>query len=297
MELCLGTVQFGMNYGIFNQEKKKPEYCIECLDYATQNGIYAIDTATAYGMAEEITGRFLALKTISRDKLFISTKFLPNILDDYKIDEYEQVIRSNLQNSLKILHTDYVDVYFLHSSRYAFRPDILEALSKVQKEGLAVKVGVSIYDPEEAFACYQSPYVDYIQAPYSVFDHRMKESGILNKVAMGKCSVDVRTAFIKGLIRLEVSEVPSYLEKAKPILNELDLLSKRTGYSRIELAIGYIKREKTIRHLVFGIRTLEQLKEDINAFHVDVPGEILIEIDKIFSGISADIVVPSLWKK
>ena len=297
MDLCLGTVQFGMNYGIFNQEKKEPEYCISCLDYATQNGIYAIDTATAYGMAEEITGRFLALKTVPRDKLFISTKFPPNILDDYTIDEYDQVIRLNLQNSLKMLHTDYVDAYFLHSSRYAFRPDILEALSKVREDGLAVRVGVSVYDPEEALACYQSPYVDYIQAPYSVFDHRMKESGVFNKTTMGKCSVDVRTAFVKGLIKLNISEVPSYLEKAKPILSELDLLSKRTGYSRIELAIGYIKREKNIRHLVFGIRTLEQLKEDINAFHIDIPGEILIEIDKMFSGISADIFVPSLWKK
>ena len=50
MELCLGTVQFGMNYGVYVQSKKDPDYCIKCLDYATQNGISAIDTATAYGI-------------------------------------------------------------------------------------------------------------------------------------------------------------------------------------------------------------------------------------------------------
>ena len=60
MELCLGTVQFGMDYGIFDTPKKQPDYCISCIDYATQNGINAIDTATAYGIAEEIVGNFLA---------------------------------------------------------------------------------------------------------------------------------------------------------------------------------------------------------------------------------------------
>ena len=62
MKLCIGTVQFGMDYGVFDAPKKDPEYCLKCLDFATQNGINAIDTATAYGTAEEITGRFLAKK-------------------------------------------------------------------------------------------------------------------------------------------------------------------------------------------------------------------------------------------
>ena len=93
MQLCLGTVQFGMDYGVFDQLKKSPEYCIKCLDYATQNGIYAIDTATAYGIAEEVTGRFLEKKTIQRDRLFLSTKLLPNILDQYPEKDYLKVIK------------------------------------------------------------------------------------------------------------------------------------------------------------------------------------------------------------
>ena len=82
MQLCLGTVQFGLDYGITGQKKPPQEYVVECLDYATQNGILAIDTAAAYGTAEEVVGTFLAKKTIPRNKLFISTKLLPNILDE-----------------------------------------------------------------------------------------------------------------------------------------------------------------------------------------------------------------------
>lgn len=297
MELCLGTVQFGMDYGVFNTPKKDPEYCVRCLDYATQNGINAIDTATAYGMAEEVTGKFLAMKTIPRENLFVSTKLLPNILDDYDEKDFELVIKENIEKSLKTLHTDYIDAYFLHSSRYAFRPDILAALESVKTEGLARNVGVSVYYPDEALACYESSYVDYIQAPYSIFDHRMKQLGVFDKEKMGRCQIDVRTAFIKGLIRLTMDEVPDHLVKAKPILAKLDEYCEKTGYSRIELAMGYIKRQDNINHLVFGIRDLGQLQADIAAFEKKIPVEIFDEVDKEFENIDADTVVPSLWKK
>lgn len=297
MNLCLGTVQFGMDYGVFNQPRKDPEYCISCLDYATQNGINAIDTAAAYGIAEEITGEFLARKMVPREKLFLSTKLLPNLLDDCNPCEYTKIIRKNLVKSLKTLNTDYVDTYYLHSSRYAFRDDILGALYEVKKEGLAKNVGVSVYYPNEAEACLQSPYVQSIQVPYSIFDHRMKENGIFGSGADAGCNIDVRTVFIKGLIKLRESEIPEHLSKAKPILQKIDKYCKETGYSRIDLAMGYVKREQSVNHLVFGIRTIEQLKEDVESFWKDIPKKIFDEIEHDFSGIPTDLVVPSLWVK
>lgn len=297
MELCLGTVQFGMDYGVFDTPKKDSEYCITCMDYATQNGICSIDTAAAYGMAEEVTGAFLQKKTIAREKLQICTKFLPNILDDYEQKDYKRVIKENLEKSLRTLNLDYVDTYLLHSARYAFRPDILEALSSVQKEGLAAHVGVSVYNPEEALACFESPYVDYIQVPYSVFDHRMKEYGIFDAEKKRNCTIDVRTVFIKGLIRLTQEEVPKHLAGANPILAKLDEFCKKTGYTRIELAMGYVKREKEVKHLVFGIRDMMQLKEDIAAFERTIPEYVFTEMEESFAELDTNIVVPSLWKK
>lgn len=297
MELCLGTVQFGLDYGIIGQKKPSQEYAVQCLDYATQNGIRAIDTATAYGTAEQVTGAFLVKKTISRDKLFISTKLLPNILDECASEELGKAVRENLQHSLQTLHLDYVDAYLLHSARYAFRPDILAALAAVQKEGLARKVGVSVYEPEEAMACYASPYVDFIQAPYSIFDHRMKKSGALQQAAAGGCEVHTRSAFIQGLILLKEDQVPPFLEKAKPIIRKINAICKQTGVSRIALAMSYVKRESAISHLVFGVDSLEQLKEDIILFQQDLSASLLAQMDSEFAGIDAEIVMPSLWKK
>ena len=59
MKFCLGTVQFGMNYGICNQMQPTIDDSVNMLDYATQNGINAIDTAFAYGTAEDVVGKFL----------------------------------------------------------------------------------------------------------------------------------------------------------------------------------------------------------------------------------------------
>lgn len=297
MELCLGSAQFGMDYGIRGQRKPSLQDAVKCLDYATQNGITALDTAEAYGNAQEVLGAFLARKTIPRDKLKISTKFLPNVLDERKPEEYADFILERLKETLRTLHLEYVDAYLFHSARYAFCPDKLEALYQVKEKGLTKKVGVSVYEPEEAYACFESPYVDFIQAPYSLFDHRMKEAGVFDSPKRGACEIHTRSAFIQGLVTLDEDEIPPFLQKAKPIVRRMDEICRESGVSRIELAFAYVKREQTISHLVFGVDNIEQLKEDISLFRHDLPEDLLAEMDQEFKGIEADIVMPSLWKK
>lgn len=298
MELSLGTVQFGLDYGVFNTPKKDKAYCIDCIDYAINNGVNAIDTAAAYGNAEEIVGEYFRTRNrTSRQKLFVSTKLLPNCLDNLDQKDYVAEIKKRLEKSLDVLSLDYVDAYLLHSSRYAYNPAILEALATIKQEGLAKHVGVSVYYPDEALKCFENKDMDYMQAPYSVFDHRMKNEHIFNLCKENGVKIDTRTAFIKGLIKLKVEEVPDHLAKAKPILIKLDEICKATGYTRIELAIGYIKKETAINHLVFGIRNIEQLQEDIKVFNNDLPDAVVEMLDDAFVDIDTDLVVPSLWKK
>jgi aryl-alcohol dehydrogenase-like predicted oxidoreductase len=125
----------------------------------------------------------------------------------------------------------------------------------------------------------------------------MKKIGLLDETTRGNLHVDTRTTFVKGLIRLQEDEVPEHLAKAKPILRKLDEICAETGYSRIELAIGYVKREQGINHLVFGIRDLNQLKQDIKAFDTEIPAQVIRRLEQEFQNIDMDIVVPSLWKR
>lgn len=297
MKLCLGTVQFGMNYGL-NQKKQPPlDYSIKCLDYATQNGISAIDTAEAYGSAEQIVGCFLSKQTINRNKLFISTKMLPNSLDDIRPEQYANVIKTHLEKSLRRLQTDYVDAFYFHSSRYAFQPQMIEALKTVKTEGYTRKIGISIYDPEEALACADNPYIDIIQAPYNVFDHRLKDSNALNALNQANIAVHVRSAFLQGLILMEEDTIPSYLADAKPKIREIKALCRKVNITRVALAISYVKRENSIAQLVFGVHSMDQLKENITLFDKSVSEDVLAEAEALLADMPTSVVMPSLWKK
>ena len=298
MRLCLGTVQFGLDYGIRGQKKPSIEDSIKILDYATQNGIDNIDTAFAYGNAEEVVGEFLKKKTISRDKLFIISKFKPNELDDVKPENYKKIIKKNLEKQLKRLNTDYLDSYVFHSSRYAFDEEKLKAMYEVKQEGKIKHCGVSVYYPDEAKICIESPSVDFIQLPSSIFDQRMKNEGIFN-LALKNDSTQIhsRSAFIQGLVLMNENEVPEFLSGAKPIIRKIDELCKRHNISRIKLAMLYVKQFEAISHLVFGVDNIEQLKENIQIFQKDFSNDILNEIGKEFENIKTDIMMPSLWVK
>lgn len=295
MKLCLGTVQFGMNYGIKGQKQPSLEDAVKMLDYATHNGIDAIDTAHSYGTAEDVVGVFLQRKTIDRNKIFISSKFHPNMLDDVKPRDYKKVIKQNLEIQLSRLNTDYLNGYLFHSSRYAFNDEMLEAMYQVKQEGKVEHCGVSVYYPDEARKCLQSPFVDFMQLPFSIFDQRMAKEGILK--VNDKVEIHSRSAFIQGLILMTVEEVPPFLGKAKPIVKKIDELCKKYNVSRIALAINFVKQFKGISRLVFGVDNITQLKEDIEIFNAPFPKEILQDIAKEFENIETNIIMPSLWVK
>ena len=61
--------------------------------------------------------------------------------------------------------------------------------------------------------------------------------------------------------------------------------------------MGFVKRQAAVSHLVFGVRSFEQLREDISVFQVELPDDVATELEVQFGNISADIVMPSLWKK
>lgn len=298
MKLCLGTVQFGMNYGIRGQKKPALEDAIGILDYATQNGIDTLDTAAAYGTAEDVVGTFLSRRTVARDRLFISSKFTPNALDGVEPSDYKKVIKEHLTRTLTRLHTDYLDSYVFHSSRYAFDEAKLQALYEVKKEGQIRHCGVSVYYPDEAKICIESPWVDFIQLPSSIFDQRMLQAGVFDLALQnGSTQIHSRSAFIQGLILMKEEEVPPFLQGAKPIIRKIEALCEKHHISRIKLAMLYVKQFTAISHLVFGVDNMEQIKEDITIFTEDFSNDILKEIAAEFQDINADIVMPSLWVK
>lgn len=298
MELCLGTVQFGMDYGIRGKKKPALSDALELLDYALHNGIDMIDTASAYGSAEDVVGCYLDAHKPESGRFQLISKLRPNVLDDVPTEQYYPVMKANLEESLRRLHTDYLDGYLLHSARYVFQDEIIAALTQLKKEGSVRHVGVSVYEVEEAEKGISRRDLDFLQLPFSILDQRMLHRGVLALAEKHKFPLHTRSAFIQGLVMMQPEEVPPFLrEKAAPILRAVGEICRETGLSRTQLAIGFVKRQTAVNRLVFGVRDLEQLQEDLAVFQRDLADELVQELEKRFDHIMPDIVMPSLWKK
>ena len=297
MKLCLGTVQFGLDYGIKGQKRPEIGDSVRILDYATQNGVTGLDTASTYGSAEEIVGKFLRKKTIARDKLFIVSKLAPNALKKTQAKDYYKTIKDNLTTTLYRLGLAYLDSYILHNSKSVFDDEIMEALYRFQKEGYARKTGVSIYEVAEAKKCIERQNAEFMQLPYSILDQRMLNEDIFEMAASANTQIHSRSVFVQGLILMNEKEVPAFLRKAKPMLKKFDKLCQQHNISRAQVAVQFVKQQQAISHLVFGVDNLEQLKKFIITFNTNISKETIDKIANEFENIDSSVVMPSLWKK
>lgn len=295
MRLCIGTVQFGMDYGVAHTKALELRDAVDCLDYAVQNGVSAIDTSPAYGYAESIVGEFIKKKTVARDALFISDKLYPELRDDLTPKARAGEISRRVETSLKTLNTDYFDAYMYHTSTYAFRPELLEALFEIKRQGRARSVGVSVYEPLEALACRESDFVDFMQAPYSAFDRRMKNAGAFD--SRGKMTIHARSAFVQGLLFMKEDELPPYLAGAAPFIKRYSELCRDYRVSEAALAMGYVKREEAISAIVFGAIDREQIRNNINDFAAELPDSLIEIVEREFRGMDEELYVPTRWKK
>lgn len=154
-KLGLGTVKFGRNTGIKYPEGDgfplpDDKAINTIIDICIDHGINLIDTAPAYGVAEERLGQLLGTR---RDKFFLMTKTGEEF--DGKSSTYiftADHTRMSVERSLKRLRTNYLDYVLVHSSRDDMqvieKTDVIETLHRLQQEGKIGKIGVSTYTIE-----------------------------------------------------------------------------------------------------------------------------------------------------
>lgn len=293
--LCLGTVQFGMKYGINNQIGRQPtkEESFAMLDYALEHGIDTIDTACAYGEAEEILGNYLKQRA-DKHNLKVISKLRPNVIEPGNIAE--NIVMQECKGSLKRLSIDQLDGYLLHTPEYIYREDILAALVKVKQQGYVRNIGVSIYDLKEGYAAIETGVVDYIQLPYSILDQRGIKEGFIAAAKEAGITIFTRSAFLQGLFMMDYNSIPKHLKNAIPYLETMERIIKEYEIDKASAILQFVKREKEIDYLVFGVEKIEQLQEDIQkANQADMPEECMIRLKKEIDNVEQSIIFPSLW--
>lgn len=290
MELCIGTVEFGMQYGIRYSGRPDAETAEAMLEYARAHGIVSIDTSSAYGEAERIIGGFLHKQP--RKEIHIYTQLRPDILYSIPPKNYYNTIRQNLRESLQSLHVEYVDGCLFHNAEYVDNAAAMQALAQLKRDGLAKRTGMSTYTPAEFEKAIRIPSVDILQIPYNLLDTRL--DGLLKKVRPN-VEIHARNVFLQGLLLTDTDEVPQPLWDAKQYLLRIDAFCEYYGVTRMQAVLNFIKTQPRIDKLVFGVQNMAQLEQVEQAFHVEVSPVALRELAEEFAVVGEKIIMPSLW--
>lgn len=251
MKITLGTVQFGIQYGISNTHGVPSDSELESIfSVASKLGIQQLDTAKAYGNAEERIGK------LSNSKFDIITKF-PNV--DSKED-----LGLALSESLQKLNVSTIYGYLAHNADVLIQnPSLWEVLLEAKKEGKIKKIGYSLYTPQQLERLLDLNCIpDLVQLPYSILDRKFeKQLSILKQLGT---EVHVRSVFLQGLYFMNPNKLPEKLQPLQDSLLELKNLCIENNFSVGEVALNYVISNPNIDKLVIGIETAEQLRENIN---------------------------------
>lgn len=296
-KLALGTVQFGLDYGIANPNgKPAKEKSLEILDFAYENGIRVFDTASAYGDAEEILGEWSQRRGLG-GKTKIITKLKPKVLAEGEGGERD-IIAANLRESLKHLKMDFVDGYLFHAPEYIRNDKAVAAMVELKKQGLIKNIGVSIYDEADAIFAANLKEIDYIQVPYNLFDQRMDKFGFLRLAKKNGKTIFARSAFLQGLFLMPEDKIPPLLEKAKVYLARMDKIIAKCCLTRQEAALLFSCGNENIDYTVFGVDNISQLREHIKTLERGKNiAECLEELKNSFDDVEKTVMSPNLWKK
>ena len=260
MKIALGTVQFGLEYGVANQKGQVFEYeAKKIIEYAKEHNIDTIDTAIGYGDSEQCLG------SIGVKNWEIITK-IPEIPQNCK--DINSWIDDQFMESLNRLKVNNVKGLMLHQPMQlvdSIGQEIWLKMKDLKKNNLVDKIGFSIYDPEELDKLYDDFHPDIIQAPFNIFDQRLETSGWLEKLHNSGVEVHIRSVFLQGLLLISAKDRPIEFKRWAYLWKILDKWLAEEGLTPLEACIGFANANEYISHIVVGVDSKSQLKQILEA--------------------------------
>lgn len=279
------------------------------LHYAFDHGITHFDLANnygpSYGSAEETFGQIMKSSFAPyRDELFISTKaghdMWPGPYGNWGSRKY---LMASLDQSLKRMNLDYVDVFYSH--RYDPETPLeetLQALVDIVRKGKALYVGLSKY-PLDAylFACRYLKERDVpcllYQGRYSMLVREPESQGILSAVKENGSGFVAFSPLAQGLLTNRyLNGIPDdsriarggFLKKealTPEVLGKIQALNERAamrGQSLAEMALAWLLKNETVTSVIVGASSVEQLGDSLKTLnHLSFEEEELRAIEKI----------------
>ncbi len=297
--LCLGAMMFGP-WGNDDRDDS-----VRIIHRALDAGINFVDTADVYsaGVSEEIVGQALAGR---RDDVVLATKFfMPMGEDPNRRGGSRRWIMTAVENSLRRLRTDHIDLYQVHRPS----PDVdveetLGALTDLVRQGKVRYIGSSSYSGaqivEAQWASRERRLERFIteQPPYSILVRGIEQDVLptTQRYGMGTLTYSpLSGGWLSGRWRKDAAGSPT--STARPsarfdmslpanqrkldVVEDLAQLADRAGMSLIELAIAFVINHPGVTSAIVGPRTMEQLESYLPAADITLPTEVLDRIDEL----------------
>ncbi len=302
-KLALGTVQFGLDYGLTNVFGKPDATTVaSILETAFDNGITVMDTANAYGSAENVLG-----ENLPGDSSWagIISK-LPPLLD---ASQNELRVTSStiakaeaaITQTLHRLKRQKIDALMTHraSDLLCEGGEQLWAFMKhLQQAGKVGRIGVSVYFPKEADDLLSRYPLDIIQLPANLYDARFVKSGVLARLNAAGVQVHVRSLYLQGLLLTPPKKLQEQFAGIKEHHSRLFANIKDLGLTPIAACLAPYINLKGIDYLVIGCQNKTQLQELIGAekFSKQIPRKVADNLRLKYALDNPKIINPSLWK-
>jgi aryl-alcohol dehydrogenase-like predicted oxidoreductase len=300
--LCLGAMMLGA-WGNPDHDE-----AVRIIHRALDAGINFIDTADVYsaGESEEIVGK--ALAGGRRDNVVLATKVHGTMGNDVNArGNSRRWIVAEVENSLRRLGTDHIDLYQIH------RPDptcdieeTLSALTDLVRAGKVRYLGSSTFPAHEIveaqWAAERRGLVRFVceQPPYSILTRGI-ETDVLPAAQRYGIGVipwsPLAGGTLSGRFRRGVTPEPSHREQLwqgrgmtrsgaaedakRAAAEDLAELADKFGLTMVEMALAFVINHPAVTSAIIGPRTMEHLESQLSAVDVSLPEELLDAIDEV----------------
>ena len=286
-KLVLGTVQFGMPYGLHEAQPSK-DTAFGILDEAYKRGITTFDTAQSYGSAEEVLGEWIQRRGLEKG-VYVTSKLRASAPSE------PGQIRTEIEGSLKRLHLSKLDGYLLHAPERMQDEAFMKEFRGLKDSGLADNTGVSIYDEKEALKAARMS-LEYIQIPYNALDQRLDKTDFFDVAAENNVTIFARSALLQGVLVTKIDEIPTHLSHIRPFVETFQQIAKDADLTPLAAAFQYVYAQEHINHVVFGVQSVEQLLEIFDAIQSTANPSFIAACKKAFVNVPREVVHPQLWK-
>jgi aryl-alcohol dehydrogenase-like predicted oxidoreductase len=284
-KLALGTVQFGQRYGVANASGRvTPQAVAAILDLAGREGIDTLDTAAAYGNSETCLGE------VGVSSWRVITK-LPALPDD--TTDVASWVELQVRGSMQRLRIARLEGLLLHRPADLLGPHgarLLTALAVLKSRDWIGAAGISIYDPGELDILWPLWQPEILQAPCSVLDRRLVQSGWLPRLRRHGTRLHLRSVFLQGLLLTPATQRPAFFARWRGLLDRWLDWCAANSVSPLQAALGFACALPDAERVVVGVDSIVQLREILDAVRAPAPAPP----EDLYSN-ERELLEPSRW--